>query len=169
MIRTGRLGGGVRRPCVPLGRRTLRSEARAEARARGRELPADLGRSLDPTAQMGSTLSGNATGYPNAVQSDLTIDARDCGGPVADVDGHIVAINIARSERVSTYMIPGKVIAELLSDVHSGKFTLAKDADTLKGELREFETAIRKADEARKAAEARRAEAEAALKKLHPR
>ncbi len=123
-------------------------------------------RFLDPTAQMGSVLSNNATGYPNAVQSDLTIDSNDCGSPVVDVDGHVVAINIARSERVSTYMIPGKVVQGLLSNLETGKFTLAKDADTLHSEVREYESAIRKAQQAMKDAEARRAEAEEALKKL---
>ncbi len=129
-----------------------------------KELP-DV-RAMDPTARMGSSLSGNATGYPNAVQSDLTIDSQDCGGPVVDVDGHVVAISIARSERVSTYMIPGKVILSLLSNLKEGKFTLSKDVDTLQGELREYETAIRKAQEAMKAAEASRAAAEEQLKKL---
>lgn len=129
-----------------------------------KELP-DV-RAMDPTARMGSSLSGNATGYPNAVQSDLTINSQDCGGPIVDVDGHVVAIAIARSERVSTYMIPGKVILTLLSNLKDGKFILAKDADTLTSELREYDTAIRKAQEAMKAAEASRAEAEAALKKL---
>ncbi len=123
-------------------------------------------RILDPTARMSGSLSANAGGYPNAVQSDLAIDARDCGGPVVDVDGNIVALINARAERVSTYMIPGKVVQGLLANLQSGKFTLAKDADTLRGELREYEEAIRKAQEAMKAAEASRAEAEAELKKL---
>lgn len=122
--------------------------------------------SLDLTARMGSTLSGNSSGYPNAVQSDLTIDSRDCGGPVVDVDGNVVAINIARAERVSTYMIPGKVVQDLLSNLQSGKFTLAKDEETLRGELREYEAAIRKARDTLKAAEASRGEAEEALKRM---
>jgi serine protease Do len=123
------------------------------------------GRMLDPTARMGGSLSTNAGGYPNAVQSDLTIDANDCGGPVVDVDGRVIALAIARSERVSTYMIPGKVIQSLLVDVQNGKFKLAKDTDTLRNELREYESAVRKAQEALKAAEAGRVETEEALKK----
>ena len=123
-------------------------------------------RALDPTAQMGSSLSGNASGYPKAVQSDLTIDANECGGPVVDVDGRIVAITIARAERVSTYMVPGKVVSDLLSDLKSGKFTLAKDEDTLRGELRESEQELRKAEEALKEAEARRSSAAEQLKKF---
>jgi S1-C subfamily serine protease len=123
-------------------------------------------RSLDPTAQMGSSLSGNASGYPKAVQSDLTIDANECGGPVVDVDGRIVAISIARAERVSTYMIPGKVVADLLSDLKSGKFTLAKDEETLRGELREYTEALRKAQESLKEAEANRDAAAESLRRF---
>jgi len=121
---------------------------------------------LDPTARMGGSLSANAGGYPNAVQSDLTVDAKDCGSPVVDVDGNIVALIIARTERVSTYLIPGRVVQNLLANLESGKFTLAKDADTLRSELRDYEEAIRKAQEAMKAAEASRSAAEAELKKL---
>ena len=123
-------------------------------------------RQMDPTARMGSSLSGNASGYPRAVQSDLTIDARECGGPVVDVDGRVVALAIARAERVSTFMIPGKVVAELLSDLKSGKFTLAKDEDTLRSELREYEDALRKAQEAVKAAESKRDAAADSLRKF---
>jgi len=141
-----------------------------EAKEKGVSPPsggAPLDRRLfDPTARMGGSLSANAGGYPNAVQSDLVIESTDCGGPVVDVDGNVVALSIARSERVSTYMIPGKVIQELLANVQSGKFTLAKDADTLRGEVREYEDAIRKAQEAMKAAEASKAAAEAELQKI---
>jgi serine protease Do len=132
----------------------------------GKEPPDLKSLRLDPTARMTGSVSANAGGYPNAVQSDLAIDAKDCGGPVVDVDGNIVALINARAERVSTYMIPGKVIESLLVNLQSGKFTLAKDADTLRGELRDYEEAIRKAREAMEAAEASRTEAEAALKKL---
>ncbi len=145
-------------------REDLMAIQREEAKKQGVDLQDR--RNLDPTAQMGTVLSGQASGYPNAVQSDFTIDASDCGGPVVDALGHVVAINIARSERVSTYMVPGKVVRELLSNVQSGKFTLAKDADTLKGELRDYEAAIKKAQDAVKEAEAKRAEAEAELKSL---
>lgn len=141
-----------------------------EAKERGVSPPpggAQLDRRMfDPTARMGGSLSANAGGYPNAVQSDLVIESSDCGGPVVDVNGNVVALSIARSERVSTYMIPGKVILELLANVQSGKFTLAKDADTLRGEVREYDDAIRKAQEAMKAAEASKAAAEAELQKI---
>lgn len=123
-------------------------------------------RRFDQTAQMGSSLSRNASGYPNAVQSDLALQAEDVGGPVIDVNGAIVGLNIARSERVSTLLIPGRIMNALLSDVQSGKFALSKDADTLNSELREINSTIQKAQEAMKKAEEERDAALKALDKL---
>ena len=120
-------------------------------------------RQLDQTALMGSSLSRNASGYPNAVQSDLALQAEDAGGPVIDVSGNLVGLNIARAERVSTYMIPGKIVNALLTDVQTGKFALSKDADTLNSELREINSTIQKAQEAMKKAEEER---DAAMKQL---
>lgn len=120
-------------------------------------------RLFDQTALMGSSLSKNASGYPNAVQSDLALQAADAGGPVIDVNGVAVGLNIARSERVSTLLIPGRIVNAMLTDVQSGKFSLSKDADTLTTELREINSTIQKAQDAVKKAEA---EKEAALKAL---
>ncbi len=123
-------------------------------------------RRFDQTAQMGSSLSRNASGYPNAVQSDLALQAEDAGGPVIDVNGALVGLNIARAERVSTFLIPGRIMNALLTDVQSGKFALSKDADTLTSELREINSTIQKAQEAMKKAEEERDAALKALEKL---
>ena len=123
-------------------------------------------RQLDQTALMGSSLSKNATGYPNAVQSDLALQAEDAGGPVIDVSGAIVGLNIARAERVSTFLIPAKIVNTLLADVQSGKFALSKDSDMLNTELREINSTIQKAQEAMKKAEQERDEALQALEKI---
>ena len=123
-------------------------------------------RRYDPTAQMGSNLSKNATGYPNALQSDLALQAEDAGGPVIDVNGTIVGLNIARAERVSTFLIPGRIMNALLINVQSGQFSLSKDADTLNSELREINTTIQKAQDAMKKAEQERDAAMKALEKI---
>ncbi len=139
---------------------SLGNRAQAKSRAGSDQ------RQYDQTAQMGSSLSQNASGYPNAVQSDLALQAEDAGGPVIDVSGNIVGLNIARAERVSTYLIPGKIVNALLTDVQSGKFALAKDADTLNAELREINSTIEKAQEAMKKAEEERDAAMKALEKI---
>lgn len=126
-------------------------------------------RVFDPTAQMGSTLSRNASGYPKALQTDLALQAEDVGGPVINVEGAVIGMNIARAERVSTFMIPGDVLNSLLADVKNGRFTLARDANTLRAEMQKHEAAVKAAQEALKAAEAKRQELQKALEQLESR
>lgn len=148
-----------------------------ERDSKSKELELSLGhrsedliqRQLDQTALMGSSLSQNATGYPNAVQSDLALQAEDAGGPVVDVDGNIIGLNIARAERVSTYLIPGKVINQLLTEVQAGKFVLSKDADTLHAELNEYGTELKKAQDHLKDVESKHSATRSALDKLEKR
>ncbi len=71
---------------------------------------------------MGSTLSGRRTGFPQVLQTDLVVDAKDCGGPVVDLDGNVLGINIARAGRVETWILPSEVIRPLLPDFKAGKF-----------------------------------------------
>lgn len=70
----------------------------------------------------GSTLSTRRTGFPQVLQTDLVIDAKDCGGPVVDLDGNVLGINIARAGRVETWILPSEVIRPLLPDFMAGKF-----------------------------------------------
>ncbi|MBY0458105.1 MAG: S1C family serine protease, partial [Gemmataceae bacterium] len=71
---------------------------------------------------MGSTLSKRRTGFPLVLQTDLVVDAKDCGGPVVDLDGNVLGINIARAGRVETWVLPSEVIRPLLPDLKAGKF-----------------------------------------------
>lgn len=72
---------------------------------------------------MGSTLSGRRTGFPQVLQTDLVVDAKDCGGPVVDLEGNVLGINIARAGRVETWVLPSEVIRPLLPDLKAGKFS----------------------------------------------
>lgn len=71
---------------------------------------------------MGSILSGRRTGFPQVLQTDLVVDAKDCGGPVVDLEGNVLGINIARAGRVETWILPSEVIRPLLPDLKAGKF-----------------------------------------------
>lgn len=45
-----------------------------------------------------------------AIQHDLVIDPAACGGPLLDIDGNVIAINIARRARESTLAIPIDIV-----------------------------------------------------------
>ncbi len=71
---------------------------------------------------MGSILSARRTGFSEVLQTDMVVDAKDCGGPVVDLDGNVLGINIARAGRVETWVLPSEVIRPLLPDFKAGKF-----------------------------------------------
>ncbi len=108
---------------------------------------------LDPTAQMGSDLTNRVANFPNALQNDLGLNAEQCGGPVVDIDGNVVGLNVARSGRTSTLMLSGKIMQGLLSEVTSGKLNLVKDSVTIDKDLKRAEAALKAAQAAVKEAQ----------------
>jgi serine protease Do len=64
--------------------------------------------------RLGGELSERRGGFPKAIQHDTVLRPRDCGGPVVDLDGRVIGINIARAERVATYAIPTPVVLDVL-------------------------------------------------------
>lgn len=67
--------------------------------------------------QMSGPLSEKTTGFPQALQHDIPISPSQCGGPLLDLDGRCVGINVSRAGRVKTLAIPASEIAELLDSV----------------------------------------------------
>jgi len=53
--------------------------------------------------------------FSNVLQSDMELGVEDTGLPVADLEGRIVGMVIARAGRISTLILPGKEMKELLS------------------------------------------------------
>jgi serine protease Do len=102
---------------------------------------------------MSGALSEHRTGFPAALQHDLFLKPSECGGPLADLDGQIVGINIAHSGRIESLAIPGPTVALLLKSIDKGRFfhpeldDLQKAKTNLEGEvqrLAEMESRIRK-------------------------
>ena len=74
---------------------------------------------------MGGSLSGRRTGFPAVVQHDAVVRPADCGGPLVDLDGRVLGINIARAGRVETWALPGDVIAAALKDLKADRQTIS--------------------------------------------
>ncbi len=70
---------------------------------------------------MGSTLSARRSGYPTILTHDSVVAPQLCGGPLVDLDGHVLGINISRAGRTETWAIPTEVIVGLLAELKSGK------------------------------------------------
>ena len=70
--------------------------------------------------RMGSTLSRRRNDFVLAFQHDSVLQADECGGPVVDIDGQVVGLNIARAGRVDTLALPTSVVLESIAHMKSG-------------------------------------------------
>lgn len=71
--------------------------------------------------QMGGPLSFRRDDFPAVYQQDTVLAPEECGGPVVNLDGKAVGINIARAGRTATYVLPADLILEKIEDLKSGK------------------------------------------------
>ncbi|MEC7861993.1 MAG: PDZ domain-containing protein [Verrucomicrobiota bacterium] len=115
--------------------------------SRGQAVPQFRG--PDPSAQFGGPLSKNRKDFPNALQHDLTLRPNECGGPLIDLDGKLVGVNIARGGRVKSYAIPAvdlRAVIAKLNDQDSGTTDvglLEKDLGSIDGEIDSIENSLR--------------------------
>jgi serine protease Do len=70
---------------------------------------------------MGGALSGRRTGFPAIVAHDTVIRPTDCGGPLVDLNGRVLGINIARAGRTETWALPGDVVRAALKELQPAK------------------------------------------------
>lgn len=73
-------------------------------------------RFADKTFQMGAggRSSTRRTGFSSVIGHDALLQVRDCGGPVENLSGACVGMNIARVGRHAVYMIPAAQIHQAL-------------------------------------------------------
>lgn len=121
---------------------------------------------------MGSVLSENRIGYPTILQHDTVLKPADCGGPLVDLDGMTIGINIARGGRTESFAIPSEVVQTLLPDLMSGKLTPVSKpkpsaaASRLKAAQEARATARTALDDAKKLAEDQQKKIKDAEKRL---
>ncbi len=84
---------------------------------------------------LGGPLSERREGFELALQHDTVLSPQECGGPIVDLDGRAVGINIARAGRVNSYALPTSIILPLVNDLKSGKYAPGPSADEVKLQL----------------------------------
>ena len=68
-----------------------------------------------------------AGGFPAAFQHDTVMSPLDMGGPLVDLEGHVIGINIARAGRTETYAIPADLlIPRIMQAMKDGDFPVPK-------------------------------------------
>lgn len=58
--------------------------------------------------------SGRRDGFREVLSHDADLEPEECGGPLFDLDGRFVGLNIARNSRVRSFTLPATLVAEFL-------------------------------------------------------
>ncbi|MEL7497323.1 MAG: PDZ domain-containing protein [Planctomycetota bacterium] len=69
---------------------------------------------------MGSELSRRRKDFPKAFQHDSMLNSNTCGGPIVDLSGKVIGINIARDGRVSSLALPVETVLPIIEKLKSG-------------------------------------------------
>lgn len=104
---------------------------------------------------MGGALSHFKGPFEKILQHDSAIRPEECGGPLVDLAGRVVGMNIARAGRVESYALPGELVARLVPEFIAGKYkvsaTVAKRASPeelaamAKSDLKKLEAGLEEA------------------------
>jgi serine protease Do len=96
------------------------------------QIPVQLARFVPPELhsreqmnRMGVGVSQRAEDFPAVLQHDSVVRPADCGGPVVDLSGRVIGINISRAGRTETYCLPTDVILGAMYDLISGRLSPA--------------------------------------------
>ncbi len=125
----------------------------------------------DVQNHMGGDLSNRKSGFPKFLQHDTILKPSEVGGPLVDLDGKAVGINIARAGRTESYAIPSEALLPLLGDLQSGKLapkedTTAKDKQAeLEKKVADMKSSFEKAEKLKLDMMKKAEEAKAALDK----
>ena len=68
-------------------------------------------------SRLGAIPSKRNDGFPFVFQHDIPIFPEQCGGPVLDINGQVIGINIARHGRAASYAIPASHLANLVDQL----------------------------------------------------
>ena len=66
--------------------------------------------------KMSGTVSVRRTGFERIIQHEISLGKSDMGGPLFDLEGKLVGINIAKANRVEFFAIPVEDIQQVLED-----------------------------------------------------
>jgi serine protease Do len=92
--------------------------------------PERLGRGFerqDRMNRLGGEISRRAEGFELAIQHDTVLQPWQCGGPLLDLDGKAIGLNIARAGRIASYALPAKMVMRLAESLKRQSQTPVKE------------------------------------------
>ena len=86
----------------------------------GEEDQAEAPAPMSLEALLGGKVSKRSSDFASVFQHDTVVRPVDCGGPIVDLSGKVIGINIARAGRTETYALPADLVVPMLEPMKSG-------------------------------------------------
>ena len=83
----------------------------------GRQMSGARAKEFKMMNRLGAVPSKRADGFPSVFQHDAPLFPEQCGGPIVDLNGNVIGLNIARGGRASSYAIPSSYLKTVLADL----------------------------------------------------
>jgi serine protease Do len=115
-IRKLRAGDTVKLDFIRNGKKQS-AEAKLNARGLDRQTSGQTSGRARAMNEMSGPLSKIKGGFPEALQHDIPILPSQCGGPLLNLNGKCLGINVSRAGRVKTFAIPANDIQAILAEV----------------------------------------------------
>ena len=68
-------------------------------------------------SRLSGEVSQRAEGFEQAIEHDTVLQPWLCGGPLVNLDGKAIGLNIARASRVTTYALPARLVKQILDNL----------------------------------------------------
>lgn len=94
-------------------------EAKVQMMSPGVEVLAESLSGESESERMTGEVSVRAQGFDQVIEHDTVLHPWLCGGPLVDLDGNAIGLNIARASRVSSYALPSKLVKRLIKTLEA--------------------------------------------------
>jgi serine protease Do len=82
----------------------------------------------DSVGNLGAEVSRRAKGFERALEHDTVLPPWLCGGPLVNLDGQAIGLNIARASRVTTYALPAALVQRIFANLNARRKPVDKTA-----------------------------------------
>ena len=124
-IRRHRAGDKIRIQYMRSGRQKT-----TVAKLDGRNIKGDRAARFKMMSRLGAVPSERNTEFPVVFQHDTPLFPEQCGGPICDLAGNVLGINIARESRAASYAIPSSHVETIVSSLIRFEVAEEQVADT---------------------------------------
>ena len=93
------------------------SHQKVIAKLAGRNMSGERAARFKMMSRLGTIPSRRGDQFPNVFQHDSPLFPEQCGGPLCDLEGNVLGMNIARNGRAASYAVPASHVRTVVEQL----------------------------------------------------